>query len=305
MTELAGSDFRSKAQDFYSKQISEKWEPGPAQKATSQMKQSMGSMANPSLVELTDLIGLDIISPDNRSIGDLENIVIDVQEGTLAYGLVSHGGFWGIGERTSAVPLNAFKLEPNRGVARLNATARNLDRADISRDNLEKLTQPAFARALFSDFNVQPYWEVYGYVAPEQMQMSQEAWAAGSIYNKDFDPKMLSTIQGTIESVGTFYPMKGAAPGLRLKVKTSDGQSMTVYAGPREYAKQKDFSFKTGSNISVTGSKTKVNGKSVLMASEINYDGKKLELRDSQGKPQWNMEQLRQQWQQWQQKESK
>lgn len=120
-----------------------------------------------------------------------------------------------------------------------------------------------------------------------------QAWQPDSEYNRNFKKDSMVTIDGTISNVGAFRPADNAALGLRLKVKDKDGKTHIVYAGPRQWAMQQDVDWETGKNVKVKGSKTQVDGKQVIMASEITIEGKTLRIRDDEGKPLWNTEDLK------------
>ena len=292
---LSSQDYRDRIRSFYSKEISESQDKSAIEKAKQWTKDTFGSKEEkPLLYEGSDILGLDVENLQGDSLADLEDFIIDDRQGNIAYGFVSYGGLLGLGEKTAAVPWSSLSIHPYQGYARINATKEQLDAAAIDKDDMEKLSQPEFARQVHDNFGVEPYWEVFGFVEPEGMDMSMKSWEPNSKYNKNFDPGKVSTYEGTIQSVGTFYPEKDAAPGTRLKVRTNEGRNITIYAGPQTFAKQKDFRFKSGSNISVTGSRTNVKGKSVIMASEIRTEGKTLKLRDNQGIPQWDVRQLQQ-----------
>jgi len=79
----------------------------------------------------------------------------------------------------------------------------------------------------------------------------------------------VKTITGTAESVGRFKregAPAGATAGLRLRMKTTDGQTVTVYAGPVSFAEQKDFFAMSRDQITITGSETKIRSRSVILA---------------------------------------
>ncbi len=289
---LAGSDYRQKVKDFYSQRISG-MEKSMLDKATRWMKEILGSDEKPNLILCSSIIGLDVRNKQGDTLAELENLVVDTRKGHIAYGLVSFGGMWGIGEDTAAVPWNSLTLRTDQGFSRIDATEQTLNASVIEEDNIAQLSQPQFARQIHDRFGTQPYWEVFGFVAPQKEKMSMDAWMPNSSYNQSFDPAKITTIKGTIKSVGTFRPEQGAAAGTRLKVKTQQGQSMTVYAGPCGFAKHKDVQLKTGSDITITGSKTKVGDKTVLMACEIQTEGETLTLRDPQGNPKWDMQELK------------
>jgi hypothetical protein len=93
--------------------------------------------------------------------------------------------------------------------------------------------------------------------------------------------------------VGSFRPEAapaGATGGLRLRVMTTDGKLVTVFAGPISYAEQKDFFVMPGDQISITGSEATIRSRTVILASELKKGTQTLELRDKDGKPLWSMQ---------------
>jgi hypothetical protein len=112
------------------------------------------------------------------------------------------------------------------------------------------------------------------------------AWQSDS---KRFNPNTITTIEGAIESVGTFTLEEGVASGLKLIVKTPENEALVVHGGPVQYAAQREMNFKPDMHITVTGSKTTVSGETVIIACEIKLGEKTLILRDRQGEPKWNV----------------
>ncbi len=300
---LNNPDWRQHINDYYSSRISKesvtKSAPGEAGWHHGEMEhpaQAEG-MAAPAaqpgrFVMLTDIIGLNVRGADKKDLGQLENVLADARNGYLVYGLISYGGMLGMGEKTAAVPWRALRIQPDLEYVTLNADMAQLEKATVTDADIKKLGQPAYAQRFYEEFNEEPYyWEVFGFV-PGMEAKSMRAWMPGSTYNMKFNPAKTETIQGKIKNVGTFRPEKGATSGLRLRVETTDGKMVTVYAGPKEYAAMQDVKFKAGNEVSVTGSPVTIDKKSVIMASEITSAGKTLKLRDEQGKPLWNVESL-------------
>jgi len=140
---------------------------------------------------------------------------------------------------------------------------------------------------------------VYGFpgeragVAPGAMGANAyDAWKPESNYDKMFEKSKISQSEGTVKSVGTFYPEDGAAPGLRLRVQTESGDVMIVHAGPVAYAQSQKIDFHSGDRVKLSGAQAEFQGRTVLLANEISKDGQKLTLRDSEGRPAWNVDQL-------------
>lgn len=124
---------------------------------------------------LSQLIGMNVRDPQGRSIGEINDVVLDLQGGRVQYAVLGFGGFMGLGEKLFAFPMNAFKVAangsgsagPGTGTAQGSATqgrdgaART---ADLSGTHLvlnvpqERLKQaPGFERNQWPDFNDATY----------------------------------------------------------------------------------------------------------------------------------------------------
>jgi len=238
------------------------------------------------------LTGTSVRNPQNEDIGDIEDFVVDVSNGRLAYTVVSFGGFWGIGEKYAAIPSRAINLQSQQGVAMLNADRQALESVAFDPGQWPDLTNREYAQRLREIFKEQPYRATLGYVSPGQRPTrgdSQQAWSARGDYARHFDANNVTTIQGTVQSVGTFEPARGVSEGLRLRVKTSDGKLVTVHAGPASFAQRQNFTLMSGDNVTITGSHTKIGWRSVFVASEIQKGNETLRLRSKTGEPLWSM----------------
>lgn len=214
-----------------------------------------------------------------------------MQGGHLVYTVISLGGFWGFGEEYALVPSNAVNLQSQRDYVRLDADKETLEAIAFNPDEWPNLSSRSYAQQVYSRFDEQPYWVILGFVvAEDQDTKSKEAWDAESEYNKKFDAEDVKTIEGTIESVGTFQPAAGVREGLRLRVKTDEDKIVTVYAGPQWYAQQEDCWLRAGDEVKVTGSEAEIRGRSVILSSKIESGDKTLELRGEDGKPKWKRE---------------
>ena len=101
-----------------------------------------------------------------------------------------------------------------------------------------------------------------------------------------YDTATEVTLLGTISKVETHMGRMGWN-GTHLVV-SFDAETLTVHVGPSNYLEQKGFSFASGEQIEVTGSRIKLEGSDVLIAREIKKGEKVLRLRNSQGIPMWS-----------------
>lgn len=238
---------------------------------------------------VSELVGLRVKDYQNNDLGNIDNLVLDLREGRPVYGVIGFGGFLGLGEKVAAVPWTALNIQPRGDIARLNAQKSDLEAIAYDPKNPPDLASMDYAQKLHQRFQQEPYWQVYGYTPPsaDMQNRSSQAWNSSSKYNTTFDASQMTTINGTVQSVGSFRPETGAASGQRLQVLGDDGKTYTVHLGPADYAAQKGFTFHYGDKVKVTGSKATVEGNSIVMATQIEKDGKTLDLRDKQGKPMW------------------
>jgi sporulation protein YlmC with PRC-barrel domain len=81
-----------------------------------------------------DLKDLDVQTPANDKLGDVQHVIIDMQSGMATYAVVDFGGFLGIGTESVLVPWNKFQLDntdttTTKPVMRLNVTKDSLQSA--------------------------------------------------------------------------------------------------------------------------------------------------------------------------------
>jgi len=65
----------------------------------------------PRLMGADTLLGDDVCNTRGEVLGDIKEIMLDMNTGTVAYAVLSFGGLMGIGEKLFAVPWNALKLD--------------------------------------------------------------------------------------------------------------------------------------------------------------------------------------------------
>ncbi len=65
----------------------------------------------PRLMGADTLLGNDVYNSRDEDLGDIKEIMLDMQSGKVAYAVLSFGGFLGMGNKLFAVPWNALKLD--------------------------------------------------------------------------------------------------------------------------------------------------------------------------------------------------
>jgi sporulation protein YlmC with PRC-barrel domain len=65
----------------------------------------------PALMGADTLIGDSVVNAANDDLGDIKEIMLDMQTGQVAYAVLSFGGFLGMGDKLFAVPWQALHLD--------------------------------------------------------------------------------------------------------------------------------------------------------------------------------------------------
>jgi len=111
-------------------------------------------------------------------------------------------------------------------------------------------------------------------------------WGMGTPYQRMYDPAKVETVTGTVEAVETSAPMMRMHRAVVLVLKT-DKETIPVHLGPEWYIERLDIKILKGDAIKVKGARVSLSDKPVIIAGEIEREGKTLVLRDASGIPVW------------------
>jgi sporulation protein YlmC with PRC-barrel domain len=237
-------------------------------------------------LRVSELTGKVIRDLQGERLGRLDDVVIDTHQGRIAFGMVAmRTGFLGLSKDYAAVPWPAFQFPEGAAVIRLDTTPETLASVAFKGDSFPDLADPQYSRQLYERFGVAPYGQTLGFVPGREME---HGGPAAGLYN----PQAVQTFRGTIENVGT-YPLTGmAGQGVLLNIRTQDGRTLSVQAGPRPYVEKQHFTFRQGDEVTITGSPVMVAGQNVIVASQIKLGDKTLNLLTKEGKPLWKADEF-------------
>lgn len=110
-------------------------------------------------VKTANIIGTKVVNRQHEDMGQVEEVVIDVFNGRIAYLVLSFGGFLGMGEKLYAVPWKALHYHKELKVYVINLTHDQINQAP----GFEKETWPEFAderwnRKLHEHYELPGYW---------------------------------------------------------------------------------------------------------------------------------------------------
>jgi sporulation protein YlmC with PRC-barrel domain len=116
-------------------------------------------MSNRRFLSCTSLCCNKVRNNKDEDLGKVEDIMLDLSEGKIAYAVISFGGFIGLGEKLFAVPWSALRLDQIKKAFVLDVDKEALKNAP----GFDKDKWPDFADATFGDrihehYKAKPYW---------------------------------------------------------------------------------------------------------------------------------------------------
>ena len=115
-----------------------------------------------------------------------------------------------------------------------------------------------------------------------------DGWGPGSRYAELYNAKDARTVGGQIESVEIGRPMDDMGEGLVLTVKARDGKEVRAQVGPAWFVEQSGLKLAPGDDVTLAGSLVELDGKPVLMVSDVMKAGERVQLRERDGTPVWS-----------------
>lgn len=118
------------------------------------------------------LNGDRVTNQANEDLGKIEDIMVDLESGRVAYAVLSFGGFLGMGDKLFAIPWRSFELDMDRHEFILNVPKSTLENAPgFDKDNWPDFADETFGSEVHSHYGQTPYWE---------QDQSRSAYSSGS-----------------------------------------------------------------------------------------------------------------------------
>jgi sporulation protein YlmC with PRC-barrel domain len=107
----------------------------------------------------TSLIQDKVVNLAGQDIGRIEELMIDVTTGRVAYAVMSFGGFMGIGNKLFALPWSAVTVDEAKKRFVVNVTRESLDEMPgFDKDHWPDLGDLEYATGVYRQWGATPYW---------------------------------------------------------------------------------------------------------------------------------------------------
>ena len=105
------------------------------------------------------LIGDPVVNHEGEKLGKIEEIMLDIERGTVAYAVIGFGGFLGMGEKLFAVPWAAISVDTTEKRVVIDVDRANLaDAPGFDPDHWPAFSDLEWASMVHSHYSVDPYW---------------------------------------------------------------------------------------------------------------------------------------------------
>jgi sporulation protein YlmC with PRC-barrel domain len=113
----------------------------------------------PELMSADTLEGNDVYNHQGEKLGSVQEIMLDVPHGRIAYAVLSRGGVLGIGDKLYAIPWSALVLDTDRKCFVMDVSAERLSQDDgFDKDDWPSMADEAWARRVYDFYEQPPYW---------------------------------------------------------------------------------------------------------------------------------------------------
>jgi sporulation protein YlmC with PRC-barrel domain len=243
-----------------------------------------------------NIIGSKVINLEGQGIGAIDNLVIDIDTGSIVYAALEFGGFMGFGDKLFAVPWQSLTAVPAEGMFILDQSKAKLQKAPgFDKDNWPDIGDRSWQAGIFAFYrhHAVPLRPPAAPSAPEKQvrhpgyQPGYPGYRGGGypgvwqdLYGEIFNPKTIVTVTGEILKIQDYGE-------IMLILYTDTKKPVLVALGPTGYFEGQRKVLKPGNKVTVTGSKVIADDTPYLIATKIKEGNEEMQVRDKEGHPVW------------------
>jgi sporulation protein YlmC with PRC-barrel domain len=179
------------------------------------------------LPRASKLIGADVENAQGEDLGQIEDIVLDPQDGQVAYAVLSFGGFLGLGEKYFAIPWSALTAKAGEDdTLILNVDKERLKNAPgFDKNSWPNMADRTWGQEIHSYYGVAPYWErrqALRQDAPSSTTASRPSMSTGTYSGRT------SESMGMTGEAVTATVINVNASDNRLQLQTANGKTVEL-----------------------------------------------------------------------------
>jgi sporulation protein YlmC with PRC-barrel domain len=115
------------------------------------------------------LAGDEVKNSAGEDLGKVDEIMIDIPTGRVAYAVLSFGGFLRMGNKLFAVPWDVLKVDEDRKCFILDVEKSRLENAPgFDKDNWPDMADSSWGTQIYNYYGRTPYWQAAEFEGDEQ-----------------------------------------------------------------------------------------------------------------------------------------
>ena len=112
------------------------------------------------ILSSSTISGDKVVNRQGEDLGDIKDLMIDVDNGRVAYAVLEFGGFLGMDSKMFAVPLSAMEIDTENHRFVFSQSKETLESAPgFDKDDWPDFSDRAWGASVHSHYGVRPYWE--------------------------------------------------------------------------------------------------------------------------------------------------
>ena len=124
-----------------------------------QAQQLADRASRPSVFSAEELAGREVRDPSGQLVGEIANVMVDLDRGVVAYALIAFGGFLGIGEDLVPVPFGKLSQSENSEALEISASFQQVENAPrYIEGDWDLLSRRSWAVDVYNYYGADPYW---------------------------------------------------------------------------------------------------------------------------------------------------
>lgn len=111
------------------------------------------------LLSASTIEGTPVQNQAGEDLGEINELMIDLEKGRIAYAVLSFGGFLGLGDKLFALPWEALAISVGGDFFILNVPRERLEQAEgFDKDHWPDMADTSWGERLHTYYGYKPYW---------------------------------------------------------------------------------------------------------------------------------------------------
>jgi sporulation protein YlmC with PRC-barrel domain len=112
-----------------------------------------------SILSSSSISGDKVVNRKGDNLGDIKDLMIDLESGRVAYAVLEFGGFLGMGSKLFAVPLSAMEVDTTNHQFIFDQSKEKLENAPgFDKDHWPNFSDRTWGSGIHAYYGVKPYW---------------------------------------------------------------------------------------------------------------------------------------------------